>query len=262
MANDWRIGSWPVKPGELFDLSGKVAIVTGASSGIGRAIALGLDAFGARVSVVDIDAAGAEEVARELSNPSLVVQTDVTAEADVRRMVQLTLDRFGQIDISFNIPGVSRRSPILELSLQDWQRMLDVNLTGMFLCLKEVGRVMLERGRGTIVNMASARGLVGGAHHAAYSATKGGVVQLTRSLAAEWAPGVRVNALAPGYVKTPMVNEIMQDQAWYEEMANLAAMKRWADPEEMVGPAIFLASDASSFVTGAILSVDGGWTAT
>ncbi len=261
MASDWRINSWNVKPDHLFDLSGRVAIVTGAASGMGRAIALGLDAFGAQVVVADIDADGAKEVASELDNPSLLVPTNVTAEAGVQRMVRETLDRFGKIDIAFNIPGISRRKPIVELSLQDWQRMLDVNLTGMFLCVREVGRVMLQQGRGTIINMASARGLVGGANHTAYSATKGGVVQLTRSLAAEWAPHVRVNALAPGYVKTPMVDEIMEDHAWYESMANLAAMKRWADPEEMVGPAIFLASDASSFVTGAILSADGGWTA-
>ena len=261
MENDWQIAAWKMKPAQMFDLTGRVAIVTGGASGLGRAIALGLDSFGASVVLADKDRAGAEEVAAELHNPSLVTEVNVTVEADAQRMVQETLDRFGKIDISFNIPGINRRKPVLDLTLEEWQAVVDVNITGAYICARAVGKVMLEQKHGSMINMGSARSLVGGVNQSVYSVTKSGVAALTKCLAAEWAPYVRVNALAPGHVKTPLVKQIMKDQAWYEFARDLQLMKRFADPEEIVGPAVFLASDASSFMTGAIVSVDGGWTA-
>jgi NAD(P)-dependent dehydrogenase (short-subunit alcohol dehydrogenase family) len=269
----------------MFDLAGRVALVTGAASGIGRAIALGLDACGAHVALADRDAAGARAVAAKLRRESLVVEVNVTQETEVQAMVEKVLIQFGHIDISFNVPGINVRKPAVELTANEWRSVVDVNLNAAFLCAREVGKVMLQQQRGSpaksagraassgrggrpergrsssMINIASARGLTGGIGQSVYSVTKAGMIQLTRCLALEWAPHVRVNAIAPGYLKTPLVREIMKDTAWFERIRNLHAMKRFGEPEEVVGAAIFLASDASTFVTGAVLSVDGGWTA-
>jgi gluconate 5-dehydrogenase len=262
MTDAWKIDSWRVAPQQLFRLDGRVALVTGAASGLGRAIALGLDAVGAQVVLADIDLAGARAVAAALANPSLAVQADVTDEASTRAMVASALGSFGRIDVSFNIPGTNVRKPLTELSLEEWQRVIGLNLDGMFLCAREVGAVMVRQGGGSMVNLSSARGLLGGANQSVYSVSKAGAAQLTRCLALEWAPhNVRVNALAPGYISTPLVASAMQDAAWYEQMRALHPQGRFGRPEEIVGAAIFLASEASSFVTGAVISVDGGWTA-
>jgi gluconate 5-dehydrogenase len=268
---EWEIENWSVRPESMFDLTGRVALVTGAASGIGRAIALGLDAQGAQIALADRDGAGAREVAAKLRHQSLVVEVDVTQEAEVLALVEKVLSRYGQIDISFNIPGINVRKPAIELTMKEWRSVVEVNLNAAFLCAREVGKVMLRQhqgspahraGRsGSMINIASARGLTGGPDQSVYSATKAGVIQTTRCLALEWAPHVRVNAIAPGYLRTPLVKEIMKDAAWFERIRNLHAMKRFGEPEEVVGAAIFLASDASTFVTGAVLSVDGGWTA-
>jgi gluconate 5-dehydrogenase len=257
----WGIKDWTLRPDKMFDLSGRVALVTGGGSGLGRAIALGLDAFGAHVVIADCNRGAAEEVAAKLQHDSLVVRTDVTQADSVREMVQTTLRRFARIDVSFNIAGINIRKPAVEFTDADWNSVIEVNLTGVFLCAREVGKVMLDQKKGSMINMASARGIVGGAHQTAYSATKAGVIQLTKCLAVEWAPHVRVNALAPGHVHTPLLKYIVTDPARYERVKNLHLMRRFAQPEEIVGPAVFLASDASSFMTGATLVVDGGWTA-
>ncbi len=261
MSAEWEIDNWPVRPERMFDLSERVALVTGAASGIGRAIALGLDACGARIVLADRDAAGAQAVAARLRHESLVVEVNVTREADVQPLVQQALARFGRIDISFNVPGINVRKPAVELTVDEWHAVVDVNLNGAFLCAREVGKIMLHQQHGSMINIASVRGLTGGINQSVYSVTKAGMVQLTRCLALEWAPHVRVNAIAPGYLETPLVKGAMKDTAWFERMRNLHAMKRFGRPEEVVGAAIFLASDASTFVTGAVLSVDGGWTA-
>lgn len=260
MVENWRIPFWKIKPGEMFDLRGKVALVTGAASGIGRAIALGMDAFGANVVLADLNRSGAEEVAAELCNESLVVTVDVTDEVSVKEMVRATLKKFDHLDISLNIPGINKRKLFVDLTAEDWQAVMQVNLTAIFLCAREVGKVMLQQGHGSMINMASANALVGASRQSVYSASKGGMTQLTKCLAVEWAPHVRVNAIAPGYVRTPLVAQIMQDREWYESTRNLHLLKRFAEPEEIVGVAVFLASDASSFITGAIIPVDGGWT--
>lgn len=261
MCPEWEIENWSVRPERLFDLAERVALVTGAASGIGRAIALGLDAAGARIVLADRDVAGAQAVAARLRHESLVVEVDVTREVDVQAMVAQAVAGFGRIDISFNIPGINVRKPAVELTVDEWHAVVEVNLNGAFLCAREVGKVMLQQQRGTMINIASARGLTGGTGQSVYSVTKAGIIQMTRCLALEWAPHVRVNAIAPGYLETPLVKGIMKNVDWYERMRSLHAMKRFGQPEEVVGAAIFLASDASTFVTGAILSVDGGWTA-
>jgi gluconate 5-dehydrogenase len=261
MLASWGIHHWCIKPDKMFDLSDRVALVTGAASGLGRAIALGLDAFGAQVVLVDQNTEGADEVAEALIHGALVLRADITRSAEVRGMVDAALRKFDRIDICFNIPGINARRPAVELTDEQWRSVLEVNLTGMFLCAREVGKVMLAQQRGSMINMASARGITGGTSQSVYSVSKAGAIQLTRCLALEWAPYVRVNAIAPGYLKTPLVLEIMKDREWYERTRDLHAMKRFGEPEEVVGAAIFLASDASSFVTGSVLSVDGGWTA-
>lgn len=249
----------------LFDLSGKIALVTGAASGLGRAIAVGLAKAGASVSAADIDLEGAERTAEEIrvaGGKAIALQVDVCEPAQVKKMVDSTLAEFNSLDIAFNIPGINVRKYALELSEEEWDRVIDVNLKGVFLCAKCVGKIMVQQRRGSMINMASIFGAVCMPRQVAYASSKGGVLQMTKVLAVEWAPyGVRVNALAPAYVKTPLVRQVMEDKAWYEDVRGRTPLGRLAEPEEIVGPALFLASDASSYVTGTVIFVDGGWTA-
>ena len=261
MQADWQVGAWRTPPGGLFDLEGRVALVTGAASGLGRAIALGLDAYGARVVLADANEVGAAAVAATMSNAPLVVRTDVTDAESVVEMVRRVLDERGRIDIGFLMPGINVRKPALELTDAEWERVSELNMAAMFRSAREVGRAMVAQGSGSLVLMASARGLTGGRTQAAYSASKAGVIGLMRCLALEWAPNVRVNALAPGYMATPLVRALADDPVAWEVTVALHPLGRVGAPEEIVGPAVFLASDASSFVTGAVLAVDGGWTA-
>jgi gluconate 5-dehydrogenase len=258
---DWTVASWQVAPEKLFDLSGRVALVTGAASGLGRAIALGLDRFGAQVVLADLDASGSQQVADHLRQKSMFINVDVTDPEQARSMVDGIMGQCGRLDVAFNVPGITVRKPVVDMSDEEWRKVMDVNLNGVFWCAREEGRVMLRQGFGSVVNMGSARGIFGGPSQSSYSASKAAVIHLTRCLAMEWAPIVRVNALAPGHMATPFVKPIMKDPERYDSMRRLEAMKRFGLPEEIVGPAVFLASDASSFVTGAVLSVDGGWTA-
>lgn len=257
----WQPASWRYPPQALFDLSGRVALVTGAASGLGRAIAIGLDAYGAQVVLADQNVAGAEEVRESLGRPSLIVGVDVTEPSEVTAMVNGALAEYGRIDIAFILPGINVRKPALDIQDEEWERVMDVNLTAVFRSAREIGRVMVEQQHGSMILMASARGLIGGQRQGPYSASKAGVIGLTRVLAWEWAPSVRVNALAPGYLATPLVTQIAADPEWWQATEQLHALGRVGNPEEIVGPAVFLASDASSFVTGSTLVVDGGWTA-
>lgn len=246
---------------DLFDLTGRTALVTGAASGLGREIARALDAYGAQVIVADINEEGCRRVAESLRAPAAVLTVDVRSEEALQGMVEHIREKIGRLDAAFLLPGTNIRKPALELSAEEWDRVVELNLTATFLSARTVGRMMVEQGGGSLVLMASARGLTGGRNQVVYTATKHGVVGLTRSLAWEWAPAVRVNALAPGYMATPLVEEFARDPERWRGIEQLHAMHRVARPEEIAGPAIFLASDASSFVTGSILSVDGGWTA-
>ncbi|WP_225333512.1 SDR family NAD(P)-dependent oxidoreductase [Halomicrobium urmianum] len=252
---------WVVDPESMFDLSGKTAIVTGAASGLGRAIALGYAARGATVVCADVDEAGASEVADATDGSASGEYVDVTDAGSLAALRDRVLDEHGSYEVLCNVPGMNVRKPVTELSETEWREVIELNLTGVFLAAKTLGVPLVERGGGSVINMASIRGIDGGPDQSAYSASKGGVIQLTKVLAAEWAPDVRVNALAPGYMKTPLVREAMADREWYEAMRDGHMLERFGEPEEVVGPAVYLAADASSFVTGSVLTVDGGWTA-
>ena len=251
----------PEELGSLFDLDGRTAIVTGGASGLGRQIAYGLDAFGATVVVADVDLDGAEETVAALGDGALAVEADVTDRESLEALRDRVVDEYGGYEVVFNVPGTNTRLPALELSVERFRAIQELNLTGVFQSATVLGEPLVEAGRGSVVNMASALGLVALPNQSAYASSKGGVVQLTKVLAAEWAPDVRVNAIAPGYVKTPLVRQIMEDEAWAEETRALHLLERFAEPSEVVGGAVYLASDASSFVTGSVLSIDGGWTA-
>lgn len=249
-------------------LSGKVAIITGASSGIGRATALLFAMEGAKVVVnyshSEDEANEVVERIKEFGGNAIAVKADVSKEADVKKMVDETIRKFKKIDILFNNAGIELQKPITITTEDDWDKVLAVNLKGMFLCSKHAIPYLLENA-GVIVNTASAAGLVGTAMLSAYSASKGGVIALTKSLAIELAPKIRVNCICPGAIDTPMLRRFIDrtpDPAAYEkQLAGLHALGRLGKPEEIAQAALFLASDESSFITGIALPVDGGYTA-
>jgi NAD(P)-dependent dehydrogenase (short-subunit alcohol dehydrogenase family) len=251
---------------ELFRLDGRVALITGGGGAIGTAMAGGLASAGAALLIADrnLDAAEATVAAlRDAGADAQAVAVEVTREGDARRAVQAAVERWGRLDILINCAGIGARHPAEGYPLDRWQTVLDVNLTGTFLFCREAGVVMLAAGRGSIINIASIAGLVGYNGNPAYLASKGGVVQLTRALAIEWAArGVRVNAIAPGVIDTQMIaGAVERDPDFYRAFKQKHPVQRFGTADELVGPGLFLASDASSFVTGHILAVDGGYVA-
>jgi NAD(P)-dependent dehydrogenase (short-subunit alcohol dehydrogenase family) len=253
-------------PEQQFRLDGRVAVVTGASSGMGVTFAHALAGAGARVVVAARRLERLRELVREIEaqgGAAAAVACDVAREDDVDRLVAETAVAFGPADVLVSNAGFTTVVAAEEQSLDDWRGQLDVNLTGVFLCAQRFGRSMLERRRGSIVNVASVLGFVasGQIRQAAYAASKGGVVNLTRELAAQWARrGVRVNALAPGWFPTEMTADMFGDAQSLAWMRSRTPLGRGGELGELAGPLLFLASDASSFVTGHVLTVDGGWT--
>jgi NAD(P)-dependent dehydrogenase (short-subunit alcohol dehydrogenase family) len=237
-----------------FRLDGEVAVVTGGASGIGRVVAEALGAVGARVVSLDLNAGGPE-----------ALKADVTDEAQVTAAFAEVVGRHGRLDVLFNNAGIAIRRPTTELSLEDWNRVVAVNMTGVFLCAREAARHMLAGGRGgRIVNTASIMGVVGGGLYPniSYQATKGAVTNMTRALAVEWArQGIRVNAIAPTWVRTPLIRGITENPELVTRIEAITPMGRLAEPQELVGAVLFLASRASAMVTGHILAIDGGFLA-
>jgi NAD(P)-dependent dehydrogenase (short-subunit alcohol dehydrogenase family) len=245
-------------------LSGKVAVVTGGGTGIGRATALVFAREGARVAVADRNeatgAATADDI-RRAGGEGAFVSCDVAREEDVARLYAAAERLFGGVDVSFANAGIGEVGAADSLPLEGWRRVIDINLTGVFLCAKYAIGAMRRRGGGSIINNASILGHVGSPGATAYAAAKGGVVLLTKTLALDYArEGIRVNAVCPGYIKTPMLLAgPVKDQL--ETLAALHPLRRLGEPEEVANCVLFLASDESSFVTGASLLVDGGYTA-
>jgi NAD(P)-dependent dehydrogenase (short-subunit alcohol dehydrogenase family) len=245
-----------------FRLDGRRALVVGAGSGIGRASAWALAAHGARVLCADRDgdaAAGTAERGSQDPAGSLEALTldvlDDDALADAARRLQ-------PVDVLVLTPATNVRKPVLAYTTEEFDRVVSLNLRGTFAAVRAFAPGMAERGRGSIIGFSSIRAVTVEPGQGVYAATKAGVVQLLRAVAAELGPrGVRANAIAPGVVETPLTAQISADREWYEAYASKSALGRWAQPEELAGAVVFLASDASSFVTGALLPVDGGWTA-
>jgi NAD(P)-dependent dehydrogenase (short-subunit alcohol dehydrogenase family) len=245
----------------LFSLKGRAVAVVGAASGIGEAVARGAAREGARVALFDVDEGALERVRRE------ILDSGGAAEAkrlDIRKRaeVEAALDRVEDLEGVVSTPGVNVRKRVLDYTDEDLDRVLDVNLKGNFHVLQAAGRILSARGKGSIVLFSSIRSLTVEPGQSVYAATKAGVVQMVRGLASELGPSnVRVNAVAPGVVETPLTAPIQAKPEWRRAYAEKNALRRWASAEEMAGPTLFLLSDAASYVTGAVLFVDGGWTA-
>lgn len=250
----------------LFDLSSRVAVVTGASSGLGVAFAEGLGAAGARVMITARRIERLESVKARLESQGIEVHAvacDVAKDADVERLRDETLERFGQVDILVNNAGVGGSFPAESEPVAHFRQVVAVNLNAVFSCSQAFGKVMLERGSGSIVNVSSMLGLVasGQIPQASYAAAKGAVVNLTRELGAQWARrGVRVNALAPGFFPSEMTGEMLSDDRTLAWIKKRLPIGRTGEPTELLGALLLLASDAGSYIIGQTLVVDGGWT--
>jgi len=248
----------------LFDLTGKTAAVIGGASGIGEAIVMGCARQGAHVLCLDVNEQASRRVADAAAAEGGACEAgtiDIRDAAAVDRLFD-DLDRRHGIDIAICTPSVNVRKPILKYTDEELSRVLDLNIKGNFNVLRAAGRTMTARQKGSIILFSSVRSQVVEPGQGAYAATKAGIVQLAKAAAAEFGPfGVRVNAIAPGVIETPLTAPIKANTAWYEAYAAKSVFNRWGTPEELVGAAVFLASDAASYVTGSVIVVDGGWLA-
>ena len=248
-----------------FRLDGRTALVTGAGRGLGRAVALGLAQAGAKLVLAARSADQIESVAAEIESvggSALAVPTDVTRPEDQDALVRAATDRFGSIDILVNNAGIQYRAPAEEFPTEEWQRVMAIDLTAAFQLTQKVGRVMMGQGGGSIINVGSLVSVIGMPRIPAYAAAKAGLEAVSRCLAVEWAEhNIRVNAVRPGYFRTDMTEGLDDDPDRGPKIRMRSPLKRWGEPEDLQGVVLFLASDASSYVTGVSIPVDGGWLA-
>ena len=251
---------------EPFELDGRVAVVTGSGRGIGLEIAKTLAKAGANIAVAEFieeNGQAAVEALQAIGVKANFFHTDVRDSKSVDAMVENVVEQFGQVDILVNNAGIAANTPAEDTSDEEWLNVMNINLNGVFWCCRAVGRRMLERGQGAIVNIASMSGVISNTPQpqAHYNASKAGVILLTKSLAGEWAQrGVRVNAVSPGYIGTDMTQKGMENSDWYKTWLEMTPMNRVGKPVEIANAVWYLASDASSFATGTNLIVDGGYT--
>jgi NAD(P)-dependent dehydrogenase (short-subunit alcohol dehydrogenase family) len=248
---------------ERFRLDGKVALVVGGTKGLGQAMALALAAAGADVCVASRGPDGLEDTRaaiEALGRRSRSFAVDVSREEDVTEMMAAIVKDFGGLDILVNSQGMNILKPIAEYDVDDWQRVIDVNVKSVFLCCKHAARIMLKKGKGKIINISSVRGFQGRAEDPAYAPSKGAVNQMTRSMAIEWGPkGINVNGIAPVFTLTAISASFLADPAKKNWVMSRIPMKRLGELDDLFGPVVFLASEASNFVNGHTLPVDGGW---
>lgn len=246
---------------KAFDISGRLAVITGGATGIGRAIAEVLAEGGARIVIADRDLPRAEATARDLGSEAM--HLDVTDPVACETQAQDLTSRLGPADILVNNAGIVHNAPALDMALDDWRRVIDVDLNGVFHSARAFGRPMVAAGRGSVINISSICGeiVVHPQPQVAYNAAKAGVNLLTKSLAVEWAGRVRVNAVAPGYTATELTLAGRSRPDWFDRWLQSIPMGRLADPREIATAVAFLASDAASYITGTVLTVDGGYTA-
>lgn len=249
-----------------FDLTGKAAIITGGSKGLGLSMAAGLASAGARVMLVNRNAEEGNRAAQEINQfygtQAIAFAADITKQAETEAMTEAAMQAFGQIDVLINSAGINIRGPIDEVTPADFGNVMEVNVTGTWLCCRAVTPHMKKAGRGSIINLASTLGLVGLANRTPYTASKGAVVQMTRALAIELAPfNINVNAICPGPFLTDMNVPIADTEEGKKFVVGATALGRWGELREIQGAAIFLASDAGTYMVGSMLTVDGGWTA-
>ncbi|MGE7949263.1 SDR family NAD(P)-dependent oxidoreductase [Lysinibacillus sp. NPDC093688] len=252
-----------------FSLKDKVSIVTGGAMGLGKAMALALAQSGSHIVIADLNLEEAQKTAdqfkRDEGIDTLAIKMDVTNEQHVNNMVTKVLNHFGKIDVLFNNAGITIHEKAEEMSFEDWNKVININLNGVFLVSKAVGKVMIDQKRGSIINISSMSGIIANTpqRQSSYNASKAGVIMLTKSLAMEWAKhNIKVNTIAPGYMKTELTKPYFEQGGdMIDTWMNLTPMGRPGTPDELGGIALYLASEASSFVTGGVFTVDGGYTA-
>lgn len=249
-----------------FRLKERTAIVTGGARGLGKSMAKALASAGANIAIVDKNSNLVEKTAREIKEfgvDTLAMEVNIKEEKEVKNMVSRVRNTFGDIEILLNNAGICKNYPAEHMSFEDWNEVIDVNLSGMFLCSREVGKIMIKQKIGSIINISSMSGLIVNypQPQVAYNSSKAGVIQLTKSLAAEWAQyNIRVNAIAPGYMGTEMTKKYLKNHPQVKEKwIDSTPMQRMGEPDELQGAVVYLASEASSFMTGHTIVIDGGY---